>query len=144
MPCDSGPTAALLLLRSLGGHVRHTPTLCLLFIARVSGVRASLYPHQREDSPAEAQELRTMSGRARVRARGMGPRYGAREVGSTPGNLMVSVSPRPPCGHPAVLPPACFSSLTSPCFPGFPPFFCFSPKWLDTVVETWKGEKLCG
>lgn len=47
--------------------------------------------------------LRNMSGRARVRARGMAPRHGAREVGSAPGNLMVSVSPCPPCGHPGLL-----------------------------------------
>lgn len=71
--------------------------------------------------------LRNMSGRARVRARGMAPRHGAREVGSTPGNLMVSVSPCPSCGHPGLLLFLDFSLLprvsTSP-----PP-----PKWLDTV-----------
>ncbi|XP_005371745.1 piwi-like protein 4 [Microtus ochrogaster] len=33
-----------------------------------------------------------MSGRARVRARGMAPHHGAREVGSTPGNLMAMFS----------------------------------------------------
>lgn len=80
--------------------------------------------------------LRNMSGRARVRARGIAPRHGAREVASPPGNLMVSVSP---CGH--------LSSAFS-CLLLFPDFSLlprvstfFPPKWLVIVVETWKGKK---
>lgn len=141
MPCDSGPTAALLLLRSLGVHVHHTPTLCLLFTARVSGVRASLYPHQREDSPVEAQEHEWSGSSEGTRH---GPPLWCQGSGEHPWKSHGE------CFSPSSLWP---SRSASPCLLLFPDFsllprvstlFCFSPKWLDTVVETWKGEKLCG
>lgn len=108
------------LLRILGVHVHHTPTLGLLFTATITisgpeysqlaGHSFTLSSPKREYPccGSGAQESlcvpRNMSGRARVRARGIAPSHGTREEGRAPGYLTVSVFPSLPCPAPQGFP----------------------------------------